>query len=44
MDDNPVASFVASHPKFAGVLFTSMLLLSQTMSVTASGGSAVAGP
>jgi len=44
MDDNQVASFVASEPKFAGVLFTAALLLTQTMSTTAPLGSAVSGP
>ena len=39
-----VKSFLASHPKLMGALFTMLVLLTQAGSVAAAGGSACAGP
>ena len=44
MSDDTLAAFVAEHPKMAGVLFTTMLLLSQAGSVMAGVGSGYGGP
>lgn len=33
MSDDTIAAFLAEHPKLTGVLFTTMLLLSQAGSV-----------
>lgn len=39
-----VASYVAEHPKMAGVLFTALLLLTQATSVAANQVQATPGP
>ena len=44
MSDDTLATFVAEHPKMAGVLFTTLLLLSQAGSAMAGAGSAHPGP
>ena len=44
MSDETLAAFVAEHPKMAGVLFTTMLLLSQAGTVMAGNGASSAGP
>ena len=38
-DDSTVTAYLAEHPKMTGVLFTTMLLLSQAGSVAAAGAS-----
>jgi hypothetical protein len=45
-DDSPdtLATFVAEHPKMAGVLFTTLLLLSQAGSAIAGAGTSYPGP
>lgn len=43
-DDNAVANWLAEHPKMTGVLFTTMLLLTQAGSVVAANGGGTAGP
>lgn len=43
MSYDTMAEFVAAHPKVTGVLFTTMLLLSQAGAVAA-GGNGYAGP
>lgn len=37
MSDNPVAEFLAEHPKMCGVVFTACLLLTQATPVLAGG-------
>jgi hypothetical protein len=44
MSDDTLATYLAEHPKMAGVLFTTMLLLSQAGSVAAGIGSGSPGP
>lgn len=44
MSDDTLAAFVAEHPKMAGVLFTTLMLLSQAGTVMAGHGSAYPGP
>ena len=44
MSDDTLAAFVAEHPKMAGVLFTTLLLLSQAGTVMAGHGSGYPGP
>ena len=44
MSDDTLATFVAEHPKMAGVLFTTLLLLSQAGTVMAGHGSGYPGP
>ncbi|WP_267902892.1 DUF7503 family protein [Halomarina oriensis] len=43
MSDTNVSTYIAEHPKMAGVLFTMLLLLSQAGSAAASAG-AIRGP
>lgn len=40
-DSSSVAAYLAEHPKMAGVLFTTMVLLSQAGAVAAGGGTTV---
>ena len=42
--DNAAANWLAEHPKMTGVLFTMLLLLSQTGVAAAANGGATAGP
>jgi hypothetical protein len=44
MSDDKVAAYLAEHPKMTGVLFTTMLLLSQAGSVAAASGMTTSGP
>ncbi|MDX1748006.1 MAG: hypothetical protein R3324_18900 [Halobacteriales archaeon] len=44
MTEDTLASYVAEHPKMAGVLFTTLLLLSQAGTVLAGHGSSYPGP
>jgi hypothetical protein len=44
MSDNPAATFVAEHPKMAGVLFTTLLLLGQAGTAFAGHGTTYPGP
>jgi hypothetical protein len=44
MSDDTLATFLAEHPKMTGVLFTTMLLLSQSGTVLAGIGSGNSGP
>ncbi len=44
MSDNTFAAYLAEHPKMAGVLFTTLLLLSQAGSVMAGHGQGYPGP
>jgi hypothetical protein len=44
MSDDTLATFVAEHPKMAGVLFTTLMLLSQAGSVMAGHGNGYPGP
>ncbi len=44
MSDSTVTSYLAEHPKMAGVLFTVLLLLSQAGSVAAANGCSTPGP
>jgi hypothetical protein len=44
MSDDTLATFVAEHPKLAGALFTTMVLLSQAGTVLAGNGTGTAGP
>ena len=44
MTDDTLAAFVAEHPKMAGVLFTTMLLLSQAGTALAGIGAGNPGP
>ena len=44
MTEENLAAFVAEHPKMAGVLFTTLLLLSQAGSVMAGHGQGYPGP
>jgi hypothetical protein len=44
MEHNDITAYLAQHPKMTGVLFTSMLLLSQTGSAMAAIGSTCSGP
>jgi hypothetical protein len=44
MSDNTVASYLAEHPKMTGVLFTALMLLSQTGAVIAGNTGGGAGP
>jgi hypothetical protein len=44
MSDDTLAAFVAEHPKMAGVLFTTVLLLSQAGSAMAGNGVGYPGP
>lgn len=43
-DEDTVRSFLASHPKALGVLFTLLVLLSQAGTVAAGGAAGTAGP
>ncbi len=44
MSDSRIAAYLAEHPKMTGVLFTTLLLLSQAQSVMAGASSSVNGP
>ncbi|MEF8788589.1 MAG: hypothetical protein V5A61_00535 [Haloarculaceae archaeon] len=44
MTDDTLTSYVAEHPKTAGVLFTTLLLLSQAGSAMAGNGVGYPGP
>jgi hypothetical protein len=44
MSDNKVAAYLAEHPKMTGVLFTTMLLLSQAGGVLGASSMSTAGP
>ena len=44
MSDDSLTSYVAEHPKMAGVLFTTLLLLSQAGSAMAGHGTTYPGP
>jgi hypothetical protein len=44
MSDDTLAAFVAEHPKMAGVLFTTLLLLSQAGGAMAGHGTSYPGP
>ena len=44
MSDDTLAAFVAEHPKMAGVLFTTLLLLTQTGGAMAGAGTSYPGP
>jgi hypothetical protein len=44
MSDSKIASYVAEHPKMAGVLFTMLLLLTQAGNGLAAGGTTISGP
>lgn len=44
MSESKIASYLAEHPRMAGVLFTVLLLLSQTGTVAANGGCTQPGP
>lgn len=41
MSDGNVAEFLREHPRLMGVLFTTMLLLSQSGSALAAGGTTI---
>ncbi|WP_439954815.1 DUF7503 family protein [Halomarina rubra] len=41
MSDSTVSTYVAEHPKMAGVLFTMLLMLTQAGSAAASAGTIV---
>lgn len=43
-NDKAVANWLAEHPELTGVLFTTMLLLSQAGTVAAGNGGVSAGP
>ena len=43
-NDSTVTNFLAKHPKMTGVLFTMLLLVTQTAGTVAAGGSASMGP
>ncbi|MFC7157498.1 hypothetical protein ACFQPA_18890 [Halomarina halobia] len=42
--DSAVATYLAEHPKMTGVLFTTLLLLTQAQAVVAAHGSSTTGP
>lgn len=44
MSDDTLAAHLAEHPKLTGVLFTTMLLLSQAGTAMAGVGTGTAGP
>ncbi|WP_255196052.1 DUF7503 family protein [Halorarius litoreus] len=44
MSDSTLATYVAEHPKMAGVLFTMLLVLSQAGTVMAGNGGTTLGP
>lgn len=44
MSDSKIASYVAEHPKMAGVLFTMLLLLTQAGNAAANYGTVTSGP
>jgi hypothetical protein len=44
MSDDTLAAYLAEHPKLTGVLFTTMLLLSQAGTALAGQGTGTAGP
>jgi hypothetical protein len=44
MSDDTFATYVAEHPKMAGVLFTALLLLSQAGTAMAGHGTGYPGP
>ena len=44
MSDTTVSTYIAEHPKMAGVLFTVLLLLSQAGSASAGATSTLVGP
>jgi hypothetical protein len=44
MAHDDISSYLAAHPKMAGVLFTALLLLTQTGSAMAAAGSTCPGP
>ncbi|MFW5896018.1 MAG: DUF7503 family protein [archaeon] len=43
-DNSSMAAYLAEHPKMIGVLFTTMVLLSQAGSVVAGGQGTTVGP
>jgi len=44
MSDSEIAAYLAEHPKMTGVLFTTLLALSQAQAAAASHGSTCGGP
>ena len=44
MSETKASTFLAEHPKMIGVLFTALLLLSQSAAVEAARASSTAGP
>ena len=44
MSETKVSTYIAEHPKMAGVLFTALLMLSQAGSASAGATSSIAGP
>lgn len=44
MSDSDVAAYLAEHPRMTGVLFTTLLLLTQAQAAMAAASSANSGP
>ena len=44
MSDSQIAAYLAEHPKMTGVLFTTLLLLTQAQTAMAGASSGCAGP